>query len=339
MGPSDDPLLGAYLAEWLERRRSRLRPTTLRCYRQAVDSYVVPHLGDSRLSQLDRMLLEDVYADLLEAGGLHGKPLSVRTVQLAHKVLDRALRDAVVDGLLERNPAELARVPKRDPEEVEVDDELQVWTPAQVVRFLQLVDDHSLRALWHLTIGTGARRGELLGLRWDDVDLEAQTITIRRALTNEGGVARLLGTKTSGVRTLSVTDSVIEALQRRREQQDAARVAIGAAFDDADRWGLVFTDETGAPVPPMEVTVEFRRLVRELDVPVIRLHDLRHTHATLLLQRGVPIKVVSERLGHSTIAMTMDTYAHTMPAMDREAADRFDAELDARLEGASAALG
>ncbi len=96
MGQSDDPLLGDYLAEWLERRRSQLRPTTLRCYRQAVDSYVVPHLGDSRLSQLDRVLLEDVYVDLLEAGGLHGKPLSVRTVRLAHKVLHRAMRDAVL---------------------------------------------------------------------------------------------------------------------------------------------------------------------------------------------------------------------------------------------------
>lgn len=339
MEPSDDPLLGDYLQEWLERRRSQLRPTTLRCYRQAVRSYVLPHLGEQRLSQLDRVLLEEVYADLLEAGGLHGKPLSVRTVRLAHKVLHRALRDAVVDGLLERNPSELARVPKRDPEEVEVDDELQVWTAAQVVRFLELVDEHPLRALWHLAIGTGARRGELLGLRWDDVDLEAQTITIRRALTNEGGVARLLGTKTSCVRTVSVTDPVIEALQRRREQQDADRAAAGTAFDDADCWGLVFTDLTGAAVAPMEVTMEFRRLVRELDVPVIRLHDLRHTHATLLLSHGVPIKVVSDRLGHSTIAMTMDTYAHTMPAMDRDAADRFDAELEARQGGADAAVG
>lgn len=339
MGPSDDPLLGDYLHEWLERRRSQLRPTTLRCYRQAVDSYVVPHLGDKRLSELDRVLLEEVYADLLEAGGLHGKPLSVRTVRLAHKVLHRALRDAVVDGLVQRNPSDLAMVPKRDPAVVEVDDDLQVWTAAQVVRFLELVDDHPLRALWHVAIGTGARRGELLGLRWDDTDLENATITIRRALTNEGGVARLLGTKTSSVRTVSVTASVVDALQRRRDEQDADRAAAGAEFDDADRWGLVFTDEIGAPVPPMEVTVEFRRLVRELDVPVIRLHDLRHTHASLLLERGVPIKVVSDRLGHSTIAMTMDTYAHTMPAMDRDAAERFDAELEARLGGVDVAVG
>lgn len=118
MEHDDDPPLVAYLAEWLERRRSQLRPTTRRCYRQAVNSYIVPHLGDMRLSQLDRVLLEEVYNDLLVAGGLHGKPLSVRTVKLAHKVLHRALRDAVVDGLLKANPADLARTPKRDPDEV-----------------------------------------------------------------------------------------------------------------------------------------------------------------------------------------------------------------------------
>lgn len=322
-----DPLLGGYLDEWLARRSSQLRPTTLRCYRQTVDCYLRPHLGRRRLSELDRRTLERVYARLLAAGGANGGALAPRTVQLAHAVLHRALRDAQLDGLLEQNPAELARTPTRDPHQVEVDD-LQVWTAAQATRFLQRVDGHAWRGLWHLALGTGARRGELLGMRWQDVDLDRAQVTIRRALTVVDGVARLLGTKTSQARTLSVGGSVVDALEQVRTDQVAARRGAGGAW--RDRWGLVLTGPDGVHLDPMAVTREFRRLVRTLDVPVIRLHDLRHTHASLLLEQGVAAKVVSERLGHTTIAMTMDIYAHLLPAMDQDAAARLEAALHGR---------
>ena len=138
------------------------------------------------------------------------------------------------------------------------------------------------------------------------------------------GVPRLLGTKTSRSRRLSIGPSVVDALRRERAEQLRRR---DAATSWQDRWGLVFTDPDGAPVDPMAVTKEFRRLVREADVPVIRLHDVRHAHASLLLELGVPIKVISERLGHTTIAMTMDVYGHLMPAMDEDAAQRLDAAL------------
>lgn len=214
----------------------------------------------------------------------------------------------------------MARTPRRDPYAVESERGLQVWTAEQARRFLDLVDDHPWRSLWHLALGTGARRGELLGLGWDDVDLPARRLTIRRSLTVVDGVARLLGTKTSRVRTLSLGASVVDALWR------AAPVAAGE-HRAGGGWGLVMTDVDGRHLDPMAVTREFRRLVRELDVPVIRLHDLRHTHASLLLEQGVPAKVVSDRLGHTTIAMTMDVYAHLMPSMDRDAADRLDAAI------------
>jgi integrase len=131
----------------------------------------------------------------------------------------------------------------------------------------------------------------------------------------------LLGTTTSRSRRLSIAPSVVEALARHREEQ-AQRCADAAAWED--RWGLVFTAPGGSPIDPYRVTVEFRELVREAPVPVIRLHDLRHTNATLLLSANIPIKVVSERLGHTTIAMTMDVYGHVLPAMDADAASRFD---------------
>ena len=315
-GADDDPLLGDYLSEWLGRRRAQLRPTTLRGYRQTVRCYLRPRLGQHRLSTLDRRQLERHYAWLLEHGGRGGRPLSPRTVQLAHAVLHRALRDAQLDGLLAQNPAALARTPRRDPYADEVDDGVQVWTAATARRFLDLVDDHPWRLLWHLAVGTGARRGELLGLRWQDVDLARSQLIVRRSMSVVDGVPRLLATKTNRVRTLSLGSSLVDLLRA------ASRVAVPDR-----RWDLVVADEHGRHLDPLDVTREFRRLVREFDVPVIRLHDLRHTHASLLLEAGVPAKVVSERLGHTTIAMTLDIYAHLLPSMDQEAAARLDQAL------------
>ena len=270
MPPSDDLLLGDYLDEWLERRRSQLRPTTLRAYRQAIHAYLRPRLGEIPITELDRRTLERHYAWLLASGGLNGKPLSPRTVRHAHAVLHRALKDAFLDGLVDANPAQLARTPKHDPGDVELDDDLQVWTADQAVGFLDLVDDHPLWALWHLAVGTGCRRGELLGLRWKDVDLAGRRIRVRRALSVVDGVTRLLGTKTSRSRTLSIGGSVVDALRRERTEQTARRRDAGDGW--ADRWGLVLTEPTSAPIDPMTVTREFRRLVRTLDVPVIRFH-------------------------------------------------------------------
>jgi integrase len=315
---------GAYLDEWLERRRAHLRPTTHRSYRQLIRCYLTPQLGDVVLADLDRRMLENAYAALFDRGGRRGGPLAPKTVQYCHGVLRRALEDALLDGLIVANPARYARPPRHDPEDDELDDDLQVWTAEQAATFLAHVDDHPLRALWHLALGTGARRGELLGLRWVDVDLDVGQVRIRRALSVVDGKARLLGTKTSRSRTLRIGSSVVEALCRHLQEQQALR---SAASSWEDRWGLVFVTPTGAPVDPLRVTRLFRELVRAAPVPVIRLHDLRHSNASLLLAEGVPIKVVSERLGHTTIAMTMDVYGHVLPGMDADAADRLDALL------------
>jgi integrase len=246
--------------------------------------------------------------------------LAPKTVQYCHTILRCALEDARIDGLVDTNPADQARPPRLDPVDDEAQD-LKAWTGEQAAAFLAFVDDHPLRAVWHLALGTGARRGEVLGLRWQDVDLDGGLVRIRRALTVVDATPRLLGTKTSRSRALHLGPSVVEAL-RREQQVQHRRKAEATSWQD--RWGLVFTDDDGSPVDPMVVTQEFRALVREAPVPIIRLHDLRHTHASLLLADGVPIKVVSERLGHTTIAMTLDVYGHLLPGMDAEAADRFD---------------
>jgi integrase len=319
-----DPSLGEYLLEWLERRASQLRPTTVDTYRRYITAYLTPRLGERRLSELDRRGLEAAYAALVATGGRSGGPLSPRTVQLAHAVLHRALQDAVIDGLLAANPARLARPPQRDPDADELTQGPRVWTGEQAAAFLSFVEGHPWRGLWHLALGTGARRGELLGLRWSDVDLEAGQIAVTRALTVVDGVPRLLTTKTATRRRLTIGPSVVEALREQAEAQERQR-ELAPTWQD--RWGLVFTDGMGDPVDPKAVSREFGRLVRRAPVPVVRLHDLRHVHATLLLQRGVPMKVVSQRLGHTTIMMTVDVYGHVLPAMDAEAATEIEAAI------------
>lgn len=303
----DDPPLGAYLDEWLERRRNQIRPSALATYRGVVRRHLGPHLGSIPLPELDRRAIETFYVRLLDSGGRDGEPLSARTIQLVHAVLRTALKDAQLDGLIQTNPAAQARTPKRDLLATEVEDELQVWTSDQAAHFLECVDDHPLRALWHLALGTGARRGELVGLRWQDVDLRAGTVTVRRSLTVIDGVARLLRTKTSRSRRLTIGASVVDALERHRAEQAAQPVRAGDEGHDA--WNLVFTTETGRYVHPSTLSWEFHDLVRTLSLPAIRLHDLRHTNASLLLELGVPVKVISERLGHATIVTTMDIYA------------------------------
>ena len=328
--PYDDgPLLGDYLDEWLARRAVRLRPSSYKSYRQLIGCYLKPHLGGIALGHLDRRRLENLYGFLITQGGQGGKSLAVRTVKYVHMVLGRALEDAVLDGLLERNPARSAHPPEHHPDVTELPDETAVWTTEDAARFLTFVDDHPLRAVWHLAVGTGARRGELLGLRWRDVDLDAATVHIQRALSVVDGVPRLLGTKTSNRRVIAIGDSVVDALRRHREEQEDRR---RVATEWTNRWGLVFTDEVGGPIDPMAVTMEFRDLVRQAPVPVVRLHDTRHFHATALLSAGVPPKVVSQRLGHSTIAMTLDVYSHVLPSMDGEAAAQLDAALKPRRD-------
>jgi integrase len=224
------------------------------------------------------------YAWLLVEGGRGGKPLSPTSVQYVHAIMGRVFEDARLDGLLVINPVRGARRPTRHPGEVELDEIPAVWTPAQAARFLEFVDHHELRALWHLALGTGARRGEVLGLRWQDVDLDKGRICIQRALSVVDGVPRLLATKTAKRRTLSVAPSVVDALRHHQHLQERHR---RDAADWPDRWGLVFTDEAGAPIDPMTVTKAFRALVAEAPVPVVRLHDLRHFHASALQRRGV----------------------------------------------------
>lgn len=320
----DDVLAGAYLEDWVERRRQIVKPSTHHNYRQTIRCYLIPRIGQVRLGDLDRPLILGLYAELLRSGGHGDRPLSPTTVRLCHAVLGRALEDAVLDGLVPRNHARSAQPPIRYMEPKDITETLHVWSVEEARRFLAAVEAHPWRAIWHVALGTGLRRGEMLGLRWSDVDFDGEAVRVRRALTRVDGVFRLLTPKTSRQRRLSIGKSVLEALTRWREEQETWRRSDPGWLNE---WDLVFTQPDGQPIDPMLVTREFRRLVRTLSVPVIRLHDLRHTHASLLLAADVPIRSVSDRLGHVTVEMTMDLYSHLLPGMDAAIAETLDAML------------
>lgn len=298
--------LGHYLGEWLQLQRTRVEPTTWDIYAVMVRIYVLPALGDRALEAITTRELDLHYVALLDRGGRGGRPLARKTVANVHVLLHKALGDAVGSGLLAENPAAAATVPRIDPRLDGTPRRLRTWDADQARRFLDLTRDHEFGDLWRVALGTGMRRGELLGLRWDDVDLDIPQLRVATSLAQAGGRLRLKTTKTRRVRTLHLDEATATAIARQPRR-------------DPNPYPLVFTRDDGSPWSPQFVSNAWRRQWPGLDVPRIRLHDTRHTHATLLLQAAVPVKVVSERLGHAHVAMTLDVYAHVLPAMDREA--------------------
>jgi integrase len=321
--PTDAPLLEDYLDEWLDWQRTQVQPSTWSSYRGNVARYLAPHLGCLRLDEITVARLNRLYGLLLLRGGYKGKPLSLRTVKFAHTVLRKALGDARRIGLIESNPATDATLPRVDPRDGTTvgTSKVDAWSAEELRTFLDHLAGHRWEALFVVASTTGLRRGELLGITWDDVDLDAGLIHVRHALSVVDGRAILKGTKTERPRTLHVDARTVEVLREQERRQARWREDAGSAWHN--EWDLVFTGEDGRYIPPDHLTAEFIKLVRAAPVPRIRLHGLRHTHATLLLARGVPVKVVSERLGHSTVGMTLEVYAHCLPAMDRGAAESF----------------
>jgi integrase len=316
-----DLTLARYLDEWLALQRTRIEPTTWRSYHDMLRYYVRPHVGDVPLTALTVRRLDLLYVELLQRGGRRGRSLSRKTVGYVHGIVHKALADAVAVDLLEENLADRATVPRVDPSRDDAPRRVASWDPDQVRRFLAVSADHEFADLWRVALGTGMRRGELLGLRWQDVDLSVPQVRVETALAAVDGRPRLKGTKTGRSRVLVLDRRTAAAIDRQPRREGP--------------WPLVFTTGSGMPLRPEAVTDAWRRQWPALDphVPRIRLHDTRHCHASLLLAKGVPIKVVSERLGHHTIAMTMDVYAHVLPAMDHDAATAIGDVLDGPYRG------
>lgn len=301
---------------WLPVAKTRVKPTTHRAYRSAIRHHIVPHLGGMQLGQLTGQMLIRLYQQLLENGRVKTDGgLSPGTVISIHALLHKALADAVDAGLIARNPADKAKPPRPTSQT----DELRYWTPAELKTFLELIEGHRLQAALHLLAMTGARRGEIAGLRWVDVDLDGARITIRQALNAVDGEIYVSSPKSSRGRTVDLDRHTVDVLRRHLEQQQA-RGERYLNNDGGD--GYIFRRRDGSRIDPRQLSAAFRWVADQSDLPRIRLHDLRHSHATIAVKAGVPIGVVSERLGHANPEFTLHRYAHVMPGMQREAADR-----------------
>lgn len=314
--------LAEYLTEtWLPARRVNLRPSTLHGYDKVIRR-IVKHIGDVQLSALDAAMLEHLYAQLIESGGENGRPLSAKTVANVAGVLSVALGDAVRLRLLPHNVANDARLPRRHRPE------MTAWTEAEAVKFLASVADHPLYPLWRVALATGMRRGELCGLRWRDVDLAARTITVASTRVVAERVEVGEPKTRAGSRVIALDAETASALGALRKAQAGDRLLVGAGWQDH---GLVFVDPIGEPPHPETVTRWWREAVARAGVPAIRLHDARHTAATIMLRSGVPVKVVTQRLGHADVAVTMRIYQHVTAQDDAAAADALSRALGGGL--------
>ena len=311
--------LGDYLDEWTAAIRTTVRASTWRSYRTNIEAHVKRRIGDLPLRSVSPVRLNALYAELLDAGREDGRGgLSPRTVRYTHAIVHRALRDAVRWGRIARNPADLADPPRSQTPQ------MTVWTLGQLRRFLGAARTDRLWAAWLLMATTGLRRGEVLGLRWEDVDLDGARASIRQVLGSHGGSLVISEPKTAKSKRSIVLDSAtVAALQLHKETQEEEQRLWGSAYQPS---GLVFQREDGTPVRPDSFSRRFRLLAETAGVPSIRLHDVRHTYATIALSAGTHPKVVAERLGHASIGITLDTYSHVLPSLQEQEATRL-AEL------------
>jgi integrase len=324
---SSEQTVAAFLqGEWLPAVRPKVAGGTYGKRRLHVATYTVPRIGSVPLQQVTAATLERLYGALL-AEVSRGKGLAPSTVRDVHRTLHKAFGDAVRWGHLSRNPAAAAEAPALAKVSADARSAQHVWTADELGRFLAHVEPAKYGAVFYLAAMTGARRSELLGVRWSDVDLDAGRIRFGRTLVLDADGVYVLtdGTKTTAsARTVALDPATVERLRRHRVQVLEDRMAAGGAWHDLD---LVFHRGDGLPVSPPAVSQSFKRASKSAGLPRIRFHDLRHTHATLLLQSGEPVRTVSQRLGHASPTITMAIYSHVLPGDDEGAAARFAALL------------
>ena len=304
---TNNQTVGEYLARWLnDSVRGSVKPITFESYERLVRVHIVPALGRVKLKNLSPAHLQAFYRNRLDAG------LSPRTVRYLHALMHRSLKQALRWNLVHSNVAKAVDPPKMPRAD------MRAMSPKQTRLFLEAAREDRLEALYVLAVHCGLRQGELLALRWEDVDLETGTLRVSRTLsrTKDGPIFTAPKTAKSR-RTVRLTTGAVEALKRHSERQAEEIVRMDTLYQDQ---GLVFASEVGTPLNRHNVNFRsFKPLLERAGLPNIRFHDLRHTCATLLLGRSVHPKFVQELLGHATIAITLDTYSHVLPNMGDQA--------------------
>jgi integrase len=310
---STKTLLTTFMEEWLISIEPALRYNTIKQYEQVTHQYILPVLGNYRLRDIKPEHIQRLYNNMVKSG------YGLRTVQIVHSVFHRALVHAVKLGLLARNPDDATTPPKPKRKEMLFLDENQ----AQQFLIAAKTQNDRFYTLYYLAIATGMRQGELLGLKWADLDWEKGELQVRRQLTKKkGGGFELTAPKTrAGIRRINLGKNTLEVLQEHRQEQFLEMQSTGAYWQDQD---MVFTSKVGTPMDRSNLRWFFKKLLKDAGLPNIRFHDLRHTAASLMLNNGIPLIVVSRRLGHAQPSITLDVYGHLIPGKQQEAASLMD---------------
>jgi len=303
--------LGEFLERWLKDYQHNLSPRGFERYQGIIQRHLMPGLGSIPLTQLRAEHLQKHYTAKQNDG------LSARTVRYHHAVLHVALKTAVQWGLLARNPADAVSPPRA------WRTEMQTWNADNITRFLEVAKDSPYYTLFYTALFTGMRRSELLGLKWNDVDFMLSQIYVSRSLHHlkDGSYIFTEPKSAKSRRTIALPPSATLLLKEHHEKQKLERVMLGIPSTDSD---LVFSTLEGKPLRPNTITRAWTMLAAHAGVKAIRLHDARHTHASIMLKQGIHPKIVQERLGHASIQMTLDTYSHVAPGLQEAAANRFD---------------
>ena len=310
--------LAEYLGRWLQDyAKPNLSPRGFERYQGIITKHLIPDFGSIILTQLKPEHLQNHYTAKLNEG------LSARTIRYHHAVIHKALQTAVKWGLVIRNVADGVDVPRARR------NEMQTWDEDDIITFLEAAKDSHYYALFHTALFTGMRRSELLALQWRDIDFHQ--IHINRSLhqLRDGSYVFTQPKSVKSRRTIALSPSSVLTLTEHKERQEGIRAMLGTLLKNDD---LVFSTLEGKPLRPNTISRAWTMLAARAGVKVIRFHDARHSHASLMLKQGVHPKIVQERLGHASIQMTLDTYSHVAPGLQQAAAESFDKLLNGRSE-------
>ena len=319
------------MSHWLPHMKNLVRANTYRRYEGIVKNHLVPNLGGIQVAKIKPITLQKLYTTLLEDGnrkdGKEGA-LSARSVHYVHTTIHKALGQAVIWRMIIANSADAVELPKIEKKE------MLAWDTIQVKNFLTAVKGHRHYALYLMAFSTGMRQSEILGLRWQDVDLNKGIVAVRQGLHYAKGKFEFKEPKTKkSKRTITLPPGTVKALKEHDRQQKEAYMKLKEKSKEKytkkceEYPGLIFRSKVGTPINPRNLIRHFEKVQEGLDMPSLTFHEIRHTHATLLLQAGEHVKVVSERLGHATVAITMDLYSHVLPNMQAGAADKIEEQL------------
>jgi integrase len=315
--------LREYLERWLAHMATQVSPRSAENYREVVEHWIVPALGNIKLTKLQPEQIAHAYSDALIKGGNDGQGLSPRSVVMMHRTLSQSLKHAVIWRLRGDNPASFCKPPRVERKEMKV---LDLDSTASLIEFARGGRLYIPILFFALC---GLRRAEVAALRWNRLDLDAHRLSISTSIEQTAQGMREKPPKTGKARSIALPALIVEELRRHRISQAQQLLALGVRQTDDTH---ICLREDGGPWPPRVLTYAFARLIRASGLTRVRLHDLRHGHATHLLAANTHPKVVQERLGHANIQLTLDTYSHVLPSMQEDAATTIDAAMRAALK-------